>query len=158
MLKKACFITALMTLFAGRSLCAAELTVTFTGIPSEDGVLMIGLYSNAEAFEKASRLYYHPNGFINDRERVIGAAIRLDTGVRVMTFGGLKLSRYAIIAFQDQNRDGKLNRNLFGVPTEPNAFSNNATGFWGLGPPDFDNAAVLINQNRKEITIKMSAD
>ena len=48
--------------------------------------------------------------------------------------------RFAVGVYQDINADGDLNRNRFGIPTEPFAFSNNAKGT--RGPPSFDQAAV----------------
>ncbi|OXE35515.1 MAG: hypothetical protein CGW95_13390 [Phenylobacterium zucineum] len=39
---------------------------------------------------------------------------------------GLKAGTYGIKAFHDLNGNGKLEMNVFGIPTEPVAFSNNA--------------------------------
>jgi len=33
--------------------------------------------------------------------------------------------KYAIAAFQDENAEGKLSKNMFGVPKEPRGFSKN---------------------------------
>ena len=49
--------------------------------------------------------------------------------------------RFAVGVYQDINSDGELNRNRFGIPMEPFAFSNNAIG--QRGPPSFDQAAVF---------------
>jgi len=37
----------------------------------------------------------------------------------------LPYGKYAISVFQDMNGNGKLDKGLFGIPTEPFAFSNN---------------------------------
>jgi uncharacterized protein (DUF2141 family) len=50
--------------------------------------------------------------------------------------------RYAIKMFHDLDGTGKLARNFLGLPTEPYAFSNNATG--SMGPPDFSAAAFDV--------------
>lgn len=50
--------------------------------------------------------------------------------------------RYGFAIYQDTNRDGRLNRNIVGLPTEPVAFSNNAV--IRFGPPSFQDAAVSI--------------
>lgn len=43
---------------------------------------------------------------------------------------------YSVEAFHDQNNNGKLDTNPFGIPREPYGFSNNVRG--NFGPPDFD--------------------
>lgn len=53
----------------------------------------------------------------------------------------------AVGVFQDINSDGQLNRNRFGIPTEPFAFSNNASG--QRGPPAFEQAAVMLPSESK---------
>ncbi len=44
----------------------------------------------------------------------------------------------ALTVFQDTNANGRLDRNAFGMPTEPYGFSNDATG--NFGPPSFEAA------------------
>lgn len=43
---------------------------------------------------------------------------------------------YSVEAFHDQNNNGKLDTNPFGIPREPYGFSNNVRG--NFGPPDFE--------------------
>ena len=45
----------------------------------------------------------------------------------------------AIVAYLDVNRNGKLDLNFFGIPTEPYAISNGFTGKWR--EPKFEDAA-----------------
>ena len=51
------------------------------------------------------------------------------------------MKQFAVAVYQDINSDGELNRNRFGIPTEPFAFSNNAMG--KRGPPAFEQAVVV---------------
>lgn len=57
--------------------------------------------------------------------------------------------RYGFAVYQDINRDGRLNRNIVGFPTEPAAFSNGAV--IRFGPPSFDDAAVNVSANGQTI-------
>jgi uncharacterized protein (DUF2141 family) len=50
--------------------------------------------------------------------------------------------RYGLAAYQDVNNDGRLNRNLIGMPSEPMAFSNDAA--MNFGPPRFADAALDV--------------
>lgn len=72
------------------------------------------------------------------------------------TGGSVRLSltapaagRYGFAIYQDINRDGRLNRNIIGLPTEPVAFSNNAV--IRFGPPSFQDAAVDISANSETV-------
>jgi uncharacterized protein (DUF2141 family) len=52
---------------------------------------------------------------------------------------------YAIAAFQDEDGDGALSRNIVGMPAEKYGFSNHARGYFG--PPDFKDAVFQIENN-----------
>lgn len=47
--------------------------------------------------------------------------------------------RYGVAVYQDVNSDGELNTGLFGIPSEPTGFSNDAPA--NFGPPRFADAA-----------------
>jgi uncharacterized protein (DUF2141 family) len=57
--------------------------------------------------------------------------------------------QYGFAIYQDINRDGRLNRNIVGLPTEPVAFSNNAV--IRFGPPSFEDAAVNIGADNETV-------
>ncbi|MDB5818949.1 MAG: putative signal peptide protein [Rhizobacter sp.] len=58
----------------------------------------------------------------------------------VLTFKGLAAGKYGVALYQDENRNGKFDTNVVGVPVERYGFSRNAQG--RMGPPSFDDAAV----------------
>ena len=103
---------------------------------------MIGVYDSITGFDRALELYDHPDGFIKDRDRVAGAALRPVRGGGSLTFAGLTPGRYAVIVFHDANADGRMDKNFLGVPLEGYGFSNEARGF--LGPADFGDAAIEV--------------
>lgn len=63
-------------------------------------------------------------------------------GVAVLDLKGLTPGTYAFVAYYDENEDGKLNRNVLGIPKEPYAFSNNVKA--KLRKPHFDEAKVEV--------------
>ncbi|MEO8800001.1 MAG: DUF2141 domain-containing protein [Polyangiaceae bacterium] len=68
-----------------------------------------------------------------------GHVVATDGSTRI-AFDAVPAGRYAAVAYQDANADGKLGRSLVGWPTEPFGFSNG--GSVGLfGPPSFDDCA-----------------
>lgn len=61
----------------------------------------------------------------------------------------LNSSTYAVNLFHDENQNGTLDKNLFGIPKEGYAISNNPNGY-----PTFKNSSFLLNSD-KNITIKV---
>ena len=53
----------------------------------------------------------------------------------------------------DENNNGKLDKNLVGIPLEPYGFSNNARGF--LGPPSFGDARFQVSGPNTRIEVRL---
>jgi len=102
---------------AADSAATATLTVHFIGLKSSQGAVMVAVYSSEEAYENSGTA-----------SETAARTVRLEIkdGSAVTTLPGLSPGQYAIKAFHDLNGDSKLNANLFGIPTEPVAFSNDA--------------------------------
>jgi uncharacterized protein (DUF2141 family) len=49
---------------------------------------------------------------------------------------------WAVLAYQDENGNDQLDRNLIGIPKEPYGFSRDARG--KFGPPSFEDAAIEV--------------
>jgi uncharacterized protein (DUF2141 family) len=143
---------ALALLLFGFTAEADELRVTIQGVASSAGSLMIGLYDGEDHFRAAIANAANV-GLLNDRSRLVGIAMRAVAGTQSVVFTNLKPGRYAIIAFHDENDNGKLDENMWGVPTEGYGFSNNAEGF--LAPPSFKDASVLLDSPDRAITITL---
>ena len=56
----------------------------------------------------------------------------------VCPFDPVAAGTYAVACFHDENKNGKLDTGLFGIPTEGTVASNHAKGF--MGPPSFADA------------------
>lgn len=61
---------------------------------------------------------------------------------------------FGFAVYQDVNGDGRLNRNLIGLPSEPTGFSNGTV--IRFGPPDFDAAAVSLTADGVVVTVRLS--
>lgn len=65
----------------------------------------------------------------------------------------LPKNTYAVAVYHDENSNGKMDKNMFGVPTEKYGFSNNARGTFSA--PSFSEAAFELQKDREiRITIK----
>ena len=143
-------LTVLLILFAP-AVTASELKITVEGIRSTQGTILIGLYDSLETFTRAIELS-DKDGFLNDPNRFAAVALRANAARKsAVVLTNLDPGQYAIILFHDENGNGKLDKNVLGVPTEPYGFSNNAQGF--LGPPAFKEAVMQITGSDKAVRI-----
>ena len=55
--------------------------------------------------------------------------------------------------FHDENKNGKLDTGLFGIPTEGTVVSNHAKGF--MGPPSFDKAKFSFAGAASQLDLRM---
>ena len=72
---------------------------------------------------------------------------------KYFSFESLPFGKYALAIFQDLNENGKLDKNLWGIPTEPYGFSNNPKAKWKK--PTYEEAAFPINQQLQKIEIQI---
>ena len=116
-----------------------NLTVRAIGAINDDGEMMVAVYHTAKEFNKPAKAILKASKEIND-------------GVAEWTFPVSTLPQYfAVAAFHDEDKDGLLNRNKLGIPTERYGFSNKARG--SFGPPTFDQAVISRPSGDAEIEI-----
>jgi uncharacterized protein (DUF2141 family) len=132
---------------------SSELRVTITGVRSNSGELLIGLYETAKGFEEAIA-NAETSGIMADRNRLVGVAMRARPGSQQAVFAQLPPGRYAVIVIHDENDNGRLDANAMGVPTEGYGFSNDARGF--LSAPSFDATAVTIGDADASIVLSLT--
>ena len=109
-----------------------NLTVSVSGLKSDEGVLKVGLYNSEGTFLKIP--YKSIPSQIKDN-------------VATVVFEGIPKGEYAISSYQDENSNGKLDRNEMGIPSEAVACSNNAKGY--MGPPRYQDAKFNIDKDLK---------
>lgn len=113
------------------------LSVQFSGIETKAGKIMVALFDSEAAF----------NGGRPIRSLMVSA----DGSEVTALVEGVPTGRYAIKSFHDIDGDGKLGSNMLGIPTEPYAFSNNASGRASWADASFELAA---GGNTHRIAIK----
>ena len=90
--------------------------------------------------------------FLKDGQAVASnIALVEKTGSLSVDFPNLPFGEYSIAVYHDINGNEKLDTNLFGVPTEPYGFSNNARSKWGA--PKYKIARFQLNQSEKIMVI-----
>ena len=109
-----------------------KLDVTVSGFENSNGKVKIGLYNSESDFLKTPY-------------KSLSAAIH--SNVATATFTDLPKGEYAISLYHDENGNGLLDKNVFGIPSEDYAASNNAKG--SMGPPKYADAKFTINTTSK---------
>ena len=106
---------------------AADLTVQVSDVKSADGNIMIAVFNSAGDFLK---------------KPVAGTQGAASAAGTTVVIKDLPAGDYALVVYHDANGNGKLDKNLMGIPTEDYGFSNNASG--KFGPPSFEAARFTL--------------
>ena len=114
-------------------------TVRVEGIRNTTGTIDIGL------FDEDGREGFPGSGPV--RAEIIPA----DTAGVEVTFDGLPAGRYAVGLLHDENGNGDIDINDFGMPVEGYGTSGEGVA---MGPPSFDQAALTVEEDTT-ITIRM---
>lgn len=119
-------------LCAASSLCinhasAADLTIHVDDLKAAGGNLMVAVY-NSEG------------NFLKGPVKAGGAPAAASDNKIV--FKDLPEGEYAFAVYHDVNANGKMDKNVLGIPTEDYAFSNNAMG--KMGPPSYAAAKFAL--------------
>jgi len=118
----------------------AVLTLTVENIKTPQGFISAGLYQGQEGYDTGRRL--------------TGEIIAVEGDRVTLTFDSVPVGEYGIKLTHDVDGNGKMNTGLFGIPTEPYAFSNSARG--SRGPAKWEKAEfeVLAGENSHIISFK----
>lgn len=138
-------VFSLLLLIPGINTNKAEdtftITVTIEGVRNSSGSIGIALHNedsdsdfpDAEAFRQES------------------VSLNSSGDVEVI-FENIPAGDYAVAVMHDENDNGDIDFNEYGMPTEGFGFSNDAMG--DMGPPDFDQAAFSAEKDT-DITVSL---
>src|SRR5258707_14048410 len=126
-------------LLGGRRIMAQnyKVTVTITDLRSDKGKLYLSLFNTAEGYPKKALAAF----------RLASASIL--SGKCTIVLYDIPKGIYAIACYHDENNNGKIDSNLFGIPTEGTGASNNAKGSWG--PPKFGDAKFVVDKDTDQV-------
>ncbi len=125
-----------------QAITGSKLTVRVTGVRNNKGMIAFALFRSAEGFPgDASKAF-----------RKMQAAIDPQTHTAQVSFDNLPRGVYAVAIFHDENSNGRLDKNMLGIPKEGYGASNNPKK--EMGPPKFAEARFDLNQPEQTIEIK----
>src|SRR5450432_3879982 len=120
----------------------AVLSVRLLGLRSDKGQVGCGLYASEKGFPK------DPTAAAQTRWCAIASK------ESSCSFDPIPAGTYAVACFHDENKNGKMDTGLFGIPTEGTVVSNHAKGF--MGPPSFKDAKFSFAGSARELLLEMS--
>jgi len=121
------------------SMMAMDISVEVTDIEKRGGQLYVGLYDKKEGFRDILKNYKK-------------SIVNIDSSSIKIVFENIPNGIYAISVFHDENENGKLDKNFFGIPTEGYGFSNNIRPI--LRGASFEESKFELDSDRN-ITIKI---
>jgi uncharacterized protein (DUF2141 family) len=125
-------LLALSAFAAAATAFAGDLTIEISGIAPDRGKIYVPVYDGPDTFPAQGRQRF-------------GQVVAPENTHLTVHFKDLPPGRYAAVAFQDFNGNGKLDKNFLGIPKEPYGFSNGARG--AAGAPKFSDAAITLDPN-----------
>jgi len=129
------------TITVAQSPCP-EIHVNVQDIRNSSGTVACALFEGSEGF---------PTEFLRSAANIIIMKVR-DTQAHC-DFQDIPPGKYALAVIHDENRDGKLDSNWMGVPTEGYGFSQDATA--SMGAPSFESASFQYDGRKLDVTIHL---
>lgn len=127
-------------LVLGAPLASAQTLRVQTQVAQLGGELRYGLFNSERSFE--------------DQMPYVGLAMPVVEAVQTAVFVDVPAGVYGLAVFHDRNGNQVLDRNLFGIPTEPYGFSRNPN--IGFKAPGFDAFAFTVGQADLTLTINLN--
>ncbi len=111
----------------------ATVTVEIKGFPNDKGEVFIAVYDENDEFPVFGK-------------QSKGVKLKIEKGKATTQFSLHAEKKYAIAVFHDQNKNGLLDKNIFGAPTEAYGFSNNVRNLFSA--PSFDQAKFTPSKEK----------
>jgi uncharacterized protein (DUF2141 family) len=135
------------------SLAFASPLAIADGAPT--AVLSIWLGLRNSAGQVGCMLFASDKGYPKDSTAAMQRKwCSISSSESVCSFDPIPAGTYAVACFHDENKNGKLDTGLFGIPTEGTAASNNAKGF--MGPPSYKDAKFSFPGTPLEMRLRMA--
>lgn len=117
---------------------ASDLTIHVDDVRAAGGSVMVAVFNSADTFLKTP---------------VFATGAPATASGNVVVFKDLPAGEYAFAVYHDANANGKMDKNVLGIPTEDYAFSNNALG--KMGPPSYDSAKFTVPADGATVRVSL---
>jgi uncharacterized protein (DUF2141 family) len=117
-----------------------SLNINIENINPSKGQLMIAVYNSKQLYMKTEKAVSKQILKLNGKN------------AEFIQFKDLPMGEYSVAVIHDENNNGKLDTNIFGIPTEAYGFSNNIRPKFRAA--NWDETKFLMNKN-VELNIKL---
>ncbi|NJN42755.1 MAG: DUF2141 domain-containing protein [Flammeovirgaceae bacterium] len=132
-------LSVILSLIAcGLGAQSQDLEVVIKNIQNNKGSILVGLFTSKDSFMKED--------FRSEKVKASGSEV-------IVTFRNLPKGDYAISIIHDEDENGEIDSNLFGIPKEGFGFGNDAMGTFG--PPSFDKAKISFMGTKKTEVVNL---
>lgn len=140
------FLTISLVFLPSSSFAQKEcpsITVKIQNISNNTGIIACAIFESEEGF---------PNKFTKFASKIILTQIRLKDAS--FEFSDIKAGTYAIVVIHDENRNGELDTNFLGIPTEGHGFSSGAEVT--MSAPSFSDAVFSYDGGHLQMSISLN--
>ena len=132
----------------------ALLALSMSAAVAQTATLTVNLHDvRAATGNLRASLYRDPESFRKEDKAVQVVSLPAVAGAARIVFPDLPPGKYAVMAYHDENADGRLNLRFGMFPTEGYGLSNNPQV---MGPPKFADSAFDVNSPETVIAIKLA--
>jgi uncharacterized protein (DUF2141 family) len=124
-------LALLFTAFFCNAQDTYTLTVEVPNAASDEGMMVIGLYTEAQFMRAAPET---------------DANVKIKDGKAVAELKNVKPGTYAVMVLHDKNGNNQMDFESNGMPKEAYGMSNNPMSY---GPPQFSDAAIEVKEDQK---------
>jgi uncharacterized protein (DUF2141 family) len=117
----------------------ATIILKITGLRSEKGQVKIAVFNSPEKWLGEQPTY--------------SSTIKVDGPSVTWRIDDVPYGDYGVAVFHDENSNGKMDKNILGMPLEPYGFSNNVRVTFG--PPKWEKAKVTVKVSTAEVSIEV---
>ena len=121
--------------FVFLSLEGLQLTINAVGFSGKGKAIVI-IFEEGQKFKASC-------------ENCLQKSVQIEDGQIKAVFDSLSTKHYAVMVYHDENQNGKMDTNFFGMPKEGVGVSNNSGGI-----PSFKKSKFILKRD-KEIQIEM---
>ncbi len=118
-----------------------KLVLNVNNIRTDQGIIWVGIYNSKENF------------LIKERAIIERYDVTRKSPNQSLVIHALPYGEYAIALFHDENGNGLLDKNFFGIPSEPYAFSRKPRTKWRL--PKFEEIKFHFTSDQQVLTTKL---
>jgi len=116
----------------------ATINLKITGFRSEKGQVKIAVFNAPERWPK---------------DPTYSSTIDVNSPTVTWKINDVPYGDYAVAIFHDENGNGKMDKNLLGIPVEAYGFSNNQRVTFG--PPKWDAVKFTVRSPVKDVSIEV---